>query len=206
MTTNKPLNNSLHQATNNSANADIVPRQGISIIWFVPFIALIFGVWLGINAMSNQGVFITIEFENGAGIVSKKTEIRYKGLVSGIVNNVVPSDDLQHVIAEVEMSKTFANYLTDNTKFWLVSANISLQGVSGLDTLVSGSYINIIPDTNEGAESQDHFVALNEAPQLDMTTPGLYLTLQSNVLGSISENSPISFKQIPIGHVTSYHY
>ena len=156
MTTNKLLKNTLHQATNDLATADIVPRQGISIIWFVPFIALIFGVWLGINAMSNQGVFITIEFENGAGIVSKKTEIRYKGLVSGIVNNVVPSDDLQHVIAKVEMSKTFADYLTDNTQFWLVSADISLQGVSGLDTLLSGSYINIIPDTTEGAESQDH--------------------------------------------------
>jgi len=27
-------------------HAEVVPRQGISIIWFVPFIALIFGLWL----------------------------------------------------------------------------------------------------------------------------------------------------------------
>jgi len=188
------------------ASPEVVPRQGISIIWFVPFIALIFGGWLGIKALSEQGVFITIEFENGAGIIPKKTEIRYKGLVTGIVSKVVPSDDLQSVIAEVEMSKSFADYLTENTKFWLVSADISLQGVSGLDTLLSGSYIHIIPDTNEDTESQNHFVALNEAPQLDMTTPGLHLTLQTSVLGSISENSPITFKQIPIGYVTGYHY
>jgi len=210
MTSDKSSNDGLNQMINTSANvvlpANIVPRQGISIIWFVPFIALIFGVWLGVKTISNQGVFITIEFESGAGIVPNKTEIRYKGLVTGMVNSVVPSDDLQHVIAEVEMSKTFADYLTDNTQFWLVSADISLKGVSGLDTLLSGSYIHIIPDTDEDASSQDHFIALNEAPQLDMTTPGLHLTLQSSVLGSISENSPISFKQIPIGYVTGYHY
>ena len=188
------------------ASPEVVPRQGISIIWFVPFIALIFGGWLGVKALSDQGVFITIEFENGVGIVPKKTEVRYKGLVTGIVNKVVPSKDLQSVIAEVEMSKSFSDYLTENTQFWLVSADISLEGVSGLDTLLSGSYINIIPDTNTEAESQKHFIALDEAPQLDMTTPGLHLTLQTSVLGSISENSPITFKQIPIGYVTGYQY
>ena len=202
MTTDKPA----YKYDRRKATAEVVPRQGISIIWFVPFIALIFGGWLGIKALSEQGVFITIEFENGAGIVPKKTEIRYKGLVTGLVNKVVPSDDLQSVIAEVEMTKSFANYLTQNTQFWLVSADISLQGVSGLDTLLSGSYINIIPDTDKKAKSEDHFIALNEAPQLDMTTPGLHLTLKASVLGSISEDSPITFKQIPIGYVTGYHY
>ena len=201
MTIDKSIKNSSKQLS-----AEVVPRQGISIVWFVPFIALIFGGWLGIKVLSERGTFITIEFESGAGIVPKKTEIRYKGLVTGLVEKVVPSQDLQSVIAHVEMSKTFSDYLTENTKFWLVSADISFQGVSGLDTLLSGSYINIIPDTNEDTDSQDHFIALNEAPQLDMSTPGLHLTLQTKVLGSISENSPITFKQIPIGYVTGYHY
>lgn len=202
MTTDKPT----YKYDRRKATAEVVPRQGISIIWFIPFIALIFGGWLGMKALSEQGVFITIEFENGSGIVPKKTEVRYKGLVTGMVSKVVPSADLQSVIAEVEMSKSFADYLTQDTQFWLVSADISLQGVSGLDTLLSGSYINIIPDTDKKAKSQDHFIALNEAPQLDMSTPGLHLTLKSNVLGSINEDSPITFKQIPIGYVTGYHY
>ena len=194
------------QNENKNIRAEVVPRQGISIIWFVPFIALIFGLWLTVKAVSEQGTFITIEFDNGSGIVPNKTEVRYKGLVTGLVTKVVPSDDLQRVIAEVEMSKSFTDYLTENTGFWLVSADISLQGVSGLDTLISGSYITIMPDTNKDADSQKHFVALTEAPTLDMSTPGLHLTLHTDVLGSISENSPISFKQIPIGHVTGYHY
>lgn len=197
----------LEQDHDNHFNqAEIVPRQGISIIWFVPFIALIFGIWLAIKIISEQGTLITIEFDNGAGIVPHKTEVRYKGLVTGLVKAVEPSDDLQRVIAEVEISTSFTDYLTENTLFWLVSADISLQGVSGLDTLISGSYITILPDTNKEVDKQDHFIALTEAPMLDMSTPGLHLTLQTDVLGSIGENSPISFKQIPIGHVTGYHY
>ncbi|MDP7592819.1 MAG: MlaD family protein [Litorilituus sp.] len=196
----------LKDSNSEQVQLEVVPRQGISIVWFVPIIALIFGLWLAIKIFSEQGVFITIEFENGAGIVPKKTQIQYKGLVTGVVKSVEPSEDLQNVIAEVEISKTFADYLTDKTHFWLVSADISLQGVSGLDTLISGSYINILPDRSKTGEKQDHFIALNEPPELDMSTPGLHLTLQTSVLGSISENSPINFKQIPIGYVTGYHY
>ena len=206
MTNNKDTAASEHNQNAASEQAEVVPRQGISIIWFVPFIALIFGLWLTVKVVSEQGTFITIEFENGSGIVPNKTEVRYKGLITGLVKKVEPSEDLQRVIAEVEISKSFTNYLSQNTQFWLVSADISLQGVSGLDTLISGSYINILPDTNELAENQDHFIALSEAPKLDMSTPGLHLTLYTDVLGSVSENSPISFKQIPIGYVTGYHY
>jgi len=117
MTTESNNNNELKS---NLSSAEVVPRQGVSVIWFIPFIALIFGGWLAIKAISEQGVFITIEFENGSGIVPKKTEVRYKGLVTGLVDKVEPSDDLQSVIAEVEMTQSFSNYLTENTKFWLV--------------------------------------------------------------------------------------
>ena len=206
MTNNKDTAASEHNQKIDKYIAEIVPRQGISIIWFVPFIALIFGLWLTVKVVSEQGTLITIEFDNGSGIVPNKTEVRFKGLITGLVKKVVPSADLQRVIAEVEISKNFANYLTKNTRFWLVSADISLQGISGLETLISGSYITILPDTRNEADSQDHFIALTEAPTLDMSTPGLHLTLHTDVLGSISENSPISFKQIPIGYVTGYHY
>ena len=197
-------------AINELTQVDIVTRKGISIIWFIPVIALIFGLWLGITAISEQGTTIQVEFENGVGIVPNKTEIRYKGLITGMVKTVTPSDDLQHVIATIEMSKKFTDYLTENTRFWLVTADISLQGVSGLETLVSGSYINILPKPDESGSffksTKSYFVAQDGPPPLDMSTPGLHLTLETSVLGSISQNSPITFKQMAIGYVSSYKY
>ena len=184
----------------------VVQQKGISIVWLVPIIALIFGAWLVFKAVNEQGEFITIEFESGRGIVPNKTEVRYKGLVAGMVKSVVPSKDLQHVLVDVEMSEQFSPYLTEKTLFWLVTADVSLQGISGLDTLLSGDYINMKPDLEGDADSSDSFVALNEAPPLDLSTPGLHLTLETDVLGSISNGSLVSFKQIPIGYVSGYHY
>ena len=89
---------------NDVETAEVVEQKGFSIIWFIPLIALIFGAWLGVKAISEQGQFITIEFEAGHGIVPNKTEVRYKGLVTGIVKSVEPSEDLEHVNVEVEMS------------------------------------------------------------------------------------------------------
>ena len=53
------MTNNASQSNVNSA--EVVPRQGISIVWFVPFIALIFGLWLTVKVVSEQGTFITIE-------------------------------------------------------------------------------------------------------------------------------------------------
>jgi len=191
---------------NEEASVNVVDQQGLSIVWLVPIIALIFGAWLAVKAISEQGEFITIKFENGRGIVPNKTEVRYKGLVAGMVKSVEPSADLDHVIVDVEMSAKLAPYLTTATQFWLVTADISLQGVSGLDTLLSGDYINFQPDVTKEGYSTNEFTALQAEPPLDVTSPGLHLTLQSDVLGSISKNSPITFKQLPIGYVSGYHY
>ena len=84
MTNKKKLAASEH-SQNVNHHAEVVPRQGISIIWFVPFIALIFGLWLTAKVVSEQGTIITIEFDNGLGIVPNKTEVRYKGLITGLV-------------------------------------------------------------------------------------------------------------------------
>jgi len=48
MTIDKSLNKSSEKPS-----AEVTPSQGISIVWFVPFIALIFGSWLGIKALSD---------------------------------------------------------------------------------------------------------------------------------------------------------
>jgi paraquat-inducible protein B len=192
---------------NKQVKVKVVEQQGLSIVWFVPLIALIFGAWLGIKAINDQGEFITVEFQSGRGIVSNKTEVRYKGLVAGMVKGVEPSEDLKSVLVKIEMSDKFSPYLTAKTLFWLVTADVSLQGVSGLDTLLSGDYINMQPDINSGDEETiENFKALRSSPPLDLSTPGLHLTLQSDVLGSISKNSPVSFKQIPIGYVSGYRY
>jgi len=188
------------------SKAIIKDREGISAVWLVPIIALIFGAWLIVKAVSDRGTFITVQFESASGIVVGKTQVRYKGLTAGIVSDVEMSEDLQSVIVEIEMISSSKKMLTDKTRFWYVTADVSFQGVTGLDTLLSGSYINVMPDFDEEGEEQSHFIALTEEPPLDQATPGLHLSLKTNTLGSLGKKSPVLFKQITVGYVAGFNY
>ncbi|MEW6983952.1 MlaD family protein [Colwelliaceae bacterium 6471] len=184
----------------------IVEREGLSAVWLVPIIALIFGAWLVFDAVSQRGVFITVQFDNASGIVPGKTEVRYKGLTAGVVKDVEPSKDLQSVIVEIEMAANTKPYITDKASFWYVTADISLKGISDIDTLLSGSYINMEPDIKEEGESKRHFIALNEPPLLNKSIPGLHIALQTQRLGSLAKHSPVTFRQITVGYVSNYKY
>jgi paraquat-inducible protein B len=188
------------------SKAIIKDREGISAVWLVPMIALLFGAWLIIKAVSDRGTFITVQFESASGIVIGKTQVRYKGLTAGIVSDVDVSEDLQSVIVEIEMVSSSKKMLTDKTRFWYVTADVSFQGVTGLDTLLSGSYINVIPDLDEEGEAQNHFIALSEEPVLDQSTPGLHISLKTKTLGSLGKKSPVLFKQITVGYVAGFNY
>ncbi|MDO6446737.1 MlaD family protein [Colwellia sp. 1_MG-2023] len=186
--------------------AYVTRKKGISAIWIVPIIALIFGAWLIIKTVSERGTFITVQFDNANGIAVGKTEVRYKGLPTGIVTGLEVSEDLKSVIVEIEMVASAKNMLTDKTLFWAVAADISFQGISGLETILSGNYINIQPDFEGKGVAQKKFIALSEPPILSETTPGLHINLQADKLGSIGRNSPVSYKQINVGHVSGYHF
>lgn len=184
----------------------IKKREGLSAVWLVPIIALIFGIWLVVKAVNERGTYITVQFDNASGVVVGKTQVRYKGLVTGVVSNVEIAEDLQSVILEIEMVAGSSAMLTDKTLFWYVTADISFQGITGLDTLLSGSYINIQPDVKAEGESKRHFVALEKEPTLDSSTPGLHLVLQTDSLGSLGKKSPVTFKQITVGYVSGFKY
>ena len=190
----------------NNESPKVVKHKGISAVWLVPIIALIFGSWLVYKAISERGTFITVQFDSANGIVVGKTQVKYKGLTAGTVRHVEVSEDLKSVIVEIEMISSASHALTDKTLFWYVTADISFQGVSGLDTLLSGSYIAVQPDFEAIGESQRHFIAIDEAPPLSYEVPGLHLTLKTNNLGSLGKNSPVTFKQIKVGYVSNYKF
>lgn len=191
---------------NKSSMVKVVKREGISAIWLVPIIALMFGAYLIVKSYLDKGTMITLELESATGIVAGKTEVKYRGLTVGKVLDIDISKDLNSVILDIEIIPGAESSLTEHTVFWIVDADITLQGVSGLDTLLSGSYIAIQPDMKKIGKSQRKFTALKEEPPLDSQLPGLHITLQTKTLGSMHRNAPVSYKQMTVGRVTNYHY
>lgn len=105
------------------------------------------------------------------------------------------------MIATVEMNKDVQQYLKSSTRFWLVKPSVTLAGITGLETLVSGNYIAISPGEGEPARK---FKALAEEPPLSDAKPGLHLTIKADRLGSLNRGSPVFYKQIQVGQVKSY--
>ncbi|WP_411959626.1 MlaD family protein [Pseudomonas sp. s4] len=187
----------------NRPSANTRPASSWSAIWILPVIALAIGGWLAWQAYRDAGIDIQVRFLSGEGIVANKTEVIYKGMSVGKVKALV-LDNAQGdagVIATIEIKQEAAPHLTTGTRFWLVKPNVSLAGITGLETLVSGNYIAVSPGDGEKAT---HFNALADAPPLSDSEPGLHLTLKADRLGSLHRDSPVFYKQIQVGRVKSY--
>ena len=183
--------------------AKIRPASNWSAIWVLPLIALLIGIWLVWRAYSQAGIEIQVRFTSGEGIEVNKTEVFYKGMSIGKVVDLGLDDkgERRGVIATLEMDKDVESYLRSNTRFWLVKPSISLAGISGLETLVSGNYIEVSPGDGEPTLK---FTAQEEAPPLPDTQPGLHLTLKAEQLGSLNRDSPVFYRQLQVGRVKSY--
>ncbi|MBX9755744.1 MAG: MlaD family protein [Pseudomonadaceae bacterium] len=181
--------------------ARVRPASNWSAIWVLPIIALLIGSWLGWKAYNEQGVMISIHFVSGDGIAAGKTELMYKGMPLGKVQTLELSKDNHSVVAHIEVDREAEGFLRNTTSFWLVKPRVSLAGVTGLETLMSGNYITFEP--GEGKKSTE-FTALINPPPIPDNTPGLHLLLKSARLESLSEGSPVYYRQIQVGQVNSY--
>ncbi|CDI95155.1 paraquat-inducible protein B-like protein [Pseudomonas aeruginosa PA38182] len=128
-----------------------------SAIWVLPLVALAIGAWLAWRAFDQAGVDIQVRFESGDGIQANKTEVLYKGISVGKVTDLHVSKDIKGVVATIEIKKEAQEYLSKDTRFWLVKPRVSLAGVTGLETLVSGVYIAV--DPVKGEKEERYFTA-----------------------------------------------
>ncbi|HSC75554.1 MAG TPA: MlaD family protein [Pseudomonadales bacterium] len=193
-----------------SLSAPVVSRKShIAPIWLLPFIALLVGIWLVWRSLLDIGPTITIEFESGDGIVANQTQVKYKGITIGTVKQLRNKDDLSGVIVEVEMDKSLKKKrggVPREAQFWLVQPQVSLAGISGLNTLLSGNYIGAQLSTDGGklsGESAEHFIALKAPPPLPASVPGLHIRFKTDRLGSLGMGAPVFSRQIPVGSVQS---
>ncbi len=183
--------------------AAVIPQRRFSFIWLLPLVALGIGAWLIYNNFIERDYTIRIRFESGAGLMAGKTQVKHKGVIIGEIKKLSLSDNLEGVVATVSISRTAGAALRQGTQFWIVEPRISLLGISGLETLVSGSYIEM--RAGQGEPSFD-FVALSSPPPILDSEPGLHLVLKTANLGSIRPGSPVLYRKVVVGSVQSYDF
>jgi len=180
---------------------EIKQKAGPSIIWLIPLVTAIVGGWLVVVTLIDQAPTATITFNTAEGIQAGKTAVKYKNVEIGLVDEIQFAKDFDHVELSVTFNEGMDQFLRRNTRFWVVRPQFSLRGVSGLGTLLSGSYIEIDPGPGS---PQNHFVGLEEIPLITRDDAGTKITLVSDELGSLAGGSPIYYQGLFAGEVLGY--
>ncbi len=184
--------------------ARAVPRRHtrFSFVWIVPILAAVVGGWVAMTRILSEGPKIIIVFPSAEGLEAGKTKIRYKGVDVGTISNMRLSEDHQRIVATAQMAPRTDDFLVQDTQFWVVKPRISGANVTGLGTLISGSFVGM--EIGSSSESKREFVALDTPPIIAGGAPGRFFVLKTSNLGSIDRGTPIFFRHLQVGEVASY--
>lgn len=180
---------------------EIHRSRRFSIVWLIPILAALIGIWLAVKAMRETGPTITIAFKSAEGLIPDKTEIKYKDVTVGKVQTIKLSNDLTQVLVTAAMSPDVAGYLTQDTLFWIVRARVAVGEVTGINTLLSGAYIGMAPGTD--GKIVYHFEGQDKPPAVSRESHGRQFKLRAEQLGSLDIGSPVYYRQVKVGRVTS---
>jgi paraquat-inducible protein B len=193
-----------HTDINNVPEAVAVPkkRMRFSVVWIIPVVAAIVAVGIAVQQILSKGPTITIVFKEAEGIEAGKTFVKYKDVKIGQVTKVKLSKDFAKVAVTASIDKSAAGLIVEDTKFYIEQPRVSLSGISGLGTLMSGNYIGI--EIGKSTKAQHEFVGLEVPPPISIEEPGRRFILEADNLGSVGIGSPLYYRRLNVGQVVSY--
>ncbi len=178
-------------------------KRRMSLIWAIPLVTVLIGGWLAWTTLSERGPLITITFETAEGLQPNQSHVRHKDVDMGVVKKVGLTPDMKRVQVTVRMNREAESLLTDKSQFWVVRPRFFAGSISGLQTLFSGSYIDLLPAASGGEEKRD-FVGLENPPVLQSDVPGRTFLLNADRIGSLNLGSPIMFRDLEVGEVLGW--
>lgn len=174
-------------------------QRSFSPVWIVPIVALLIGAWMLYDNLSRLGSTITLTVDTAEGIEAGKTLIKTRNVEMGKIEKVSLSKDLKHAVLIARMSPQADAMLNKDTQFWVVKPRIGLEGVSGLSTVLSGAYIQLLP--GKSIDKEDEFTVLEKPPIAPADAPGLRINLTSHIGSSVRIGDAVSYQGHTVGRV-----
>ncbi len=175
-------------------------RLRLSYAWLVPIVAAAVGGFLFYQAEIDVGPTIEIGFADGTHI-TKGSKLVYRGVEVGAVQTVELDTSLNHVDVIARLHKAAAGLARQGSQFWIVEPRVSVGQVTGLDTLLSGSYIQVAP--GGGAETTT-FQGLANPPTLSPGEADTLIYLESDDAASLVVGSPVLYRGVGIGKIAGF--
>ncbi|MDR5858551.1 intermembrane transport protein PqiB [Halomonas eurihalina] len=171
----------------------------LSPIWIVPIVALLIGAWLVYDNYASRGPVITLTMDSADGIEAGKTLIKTRNVEVGQVESVSLSADQSNVVIKARMKTQATSMLVEDSSFWVVKPRIGREGISGLNTVLSGAYLQLEP--GQSHEEARTFEVRDQPPVAPPGAEGLRINLVSQVGNALSVGDPITFQGFTVGRV-----
>src|SRR5262249_54093460 len=152
------------------------------------------------DTLSKEGPTIKVTFDSAEGLQAGQSQLKYRDIVLGTVKSLDLTPDHSHVVVTIATTRQAEPLLTSETVFWVVKPRLFAGNISGLDTLLSGSYVGMLPQSGHGT-AQRAFTGREDPPMIAASEQGHTFLLKANRLGSISLGSPVFFRDLSVGEV-----
>ncbi|HEY0214004.1 MAG TPA: MlaD family protein [Paenirhodobacter sp.] len=172
----------------------------VSVIWIVPLIALAITLGVAWNSYSGRGTLIHIDFADATGINPGETVLKFREVTVGTVEDVGFTPDLTSVRVGVRVNKDVAPYVDKDARFWLVRPEVSAQGISRLDTVLSGTFIEGWWDAKPDG-TQTEFKGLERPPVAPDPGKGTVVMLSADDASGLAEGAPILYRGLTVGRL-----
>ncbi len=173
----------------------------LTSIWIVPITAFLISLWLAYQYFSQLGPEIKIHFKQNSGLQANQSYIKYRDVPVGVIKDISLDKDGEGVVVTARMNKEINNFLNESTKFWIVKPEVGTSGISGLDTLVSGTYIQMHAQRKKGGIIKNKFEGLDK-PYIDRDTDAGYrYHLSAPDSRNLHIGSPVYYRKILVGEI-----
>ncbi|MDR0782034.1 MAG: MlaD family protein [Pseudomonadales bacterium] len=176
----------------------------LSGLWLIPLVTLLAALVMAYDNYRSRGPLVTLHFKSGAGIEANRTLIKTLDVEVGRVEEITLNAALDGVIVAARIHGDFRHLLAEDSRFWVVQPSVSLAGVSGLNTLISGQYIEFSP--GKAGRVSESFIGLDEPPLTPLGTPGLAVTLVTDGDFSFAHGDPVYYQGTVVGKIEEIRY
>jgi paraquat-inducible protein B len=197
----------MNRPINPQKTLDSLPRAKIKkshfswLVWGFPVAAAVFLAFLVGRDLHDNAHLVIVTFKNTDGVEAGNTLVKCHGAMVGTVKHIEVGSDHESVIVGLVLKADQASMAREGALFWVVRPQIGVGMVSGLQTVMSGSYIEMRAGT--GAPT-NHFIGSEDAPPPQPPGHSLQITLLAPNLSSLQNQSPIYYRGVEAGHVVDF--